>query len=106
MDPTPPPDIIAATKYIFQERGAGSDALDKMWVTNVRHEGPLTLCDGWLVRYPLNPERSYGAGGPSITIGGSRPHTGTLAPIVETRATVTCSRRQLTPFGPSPAPSP
>ena len=29
MDPTPPPEVVAMTKYTYEERGAGGDALDQ-----------------------------------------------------------------------------
>ena len=29
MEPTPPPDVVAMTKFMYEERGAGSDALDQ-----------------------------------------------------------------------------
>ena len=50
INPTPPPEVLAKTKYLLDESGAGNERSVKMWVTSVRHRGPLTLCTGWLVR--------------------------------------------------------
>ena len=101
MEPTPPPQIVAITKFTYQERGAGNDALDKMWVTSTHRVGPTLVCDGWLVRYPH-------AAGPKpgdanlFSIGGAAGGLG--PPVVDAVAHVTCSERALVPFTP-PSPS-
>lgn len=111
LEPTPPPEIIALTRFIFEERGTGNEARIKMWVTGIRHVGPATYCDGWLLRYPENPP-----GGAMPLFGshvlptnggqiGGLP-SGTLPPIVEASASTLCSERRLIPFAASPAPSP
>lgn len=115
LEPTPPPEILAITKYYYEERGSGGDSLIKMWVTNVHKEGAVTMCDGWLVRYPpaAQPSRSVGtASNPqsgsiaiSSSIGGT-VHPGLGAPIVEAHASAICSQRHLVPYAPSPAASP
>lgn len=116
LEPTPPPEVIAMTKFMYEQQSSGSDERIKMWVTNVRHVGMITMCDGWLLRYP--PATGTGAqqqigtatnpisGGvqASTTIGAK--HVGTLAPIVEANASAVCSERKLVPFAPSPASSP
>ncbi|HUA10265.1 MAG TPA: hypothetical protein VMA98_13440 [Candidatus Acidoferrales bacterium] len=101
MEPTPPPRIVAMTKFTYEEKGAGNDALDKMWVIATHRVGPTLVCDGWLVRYPHATGPT--AGGPNlIQIGGL---TGGLGPpVVDAVAHVTCSERALVPFTPpSPA---
>ncbi|HET9029454.1 MAG TPA: cell envelope integrity protein TolA [Candidatus Aquilonibacter sp.] len=115
LEPTPPPDVLAATKYIYEERGSGGDALIKMWVTNVYKDGPYTRCEGWMVRYPQTgqPTQVVGtathpiAGGISIggSIGGAA-HGGVGVPIIEAHATAICNGRKLQPFAPSPGASP
>jgi hypothetical protein len=112
MDPTPPPDVLQQTKYLFEERGSGGDSRVKMWVTSVRHDGPALICDGWLLRYPRasQPDFAHGtmahpvSGGIQVS-SGSLPG-GTLPPIVEEHASTTCTERALVPFAPPPTPSP
>lgn len=108
MDPTPPPEVVAATHWTYSERhNAGSDAQMKMWVTSMHRVGPALICEGWLVRYPQSPSAIGPAGnGTQISIGGSMPHPGVLPPIVQANASIECTQRGLVPFGPSPAPSP
>ncbi len=106
LNPTPPPEVLAATKFTFEERGTGGDARVKMWVTNVRHDGPFTICEGWLLRFPRStqPPTVQGtfthplAGGISISVGGNPGGVG--PPIVESHASTTCSARALVPFNP------
>ena len=107
MNPTPPPDIVATTKYTFTERGSGNDAKLVMWVTGTHREGPALICEGWLVRYPYNPD-SPGApkNGVAISIGGGTGRPGMLPPIVEAHATTSCNEHSLVPYAPSAAPSP
>jgi hypothetical protein len=107
MDPTPPPEIVAVTHWIYNARGGGSDAVLKMWVASVHREGPVLICEGWLVRYPQNPNATTAFGnGTQISIGAHPSRAGTLPPVVEARASIECTQRGLAPFGPSPAPSP
>lgn len=111
-EPTPPPEILALTKFIFEERGAGNDAKLKMWVTGTHRVGPALYCDGWLLRYPHSgqpPQRSGTmanpvAGGISIGVGSSPGGYG--RPIVESHASTLCSQRDLQPFAPSSGASP
>lgn len=111
--PTPPPDVVALTKFIFEERHSGNEARIKMWVTNVRHVGTLTYCDGWLLRFPQSPPATATFVQPPGThippangtqIGGVPG--GELPPIVEAGVSTLCSERALVPFAASPAPSP
>jgi hypothetical protein len=104
LAPTPPPDAIAQTKYYYEERGSGSDGLIKMWVSSVRHVGPLTICEGWMLRYPQAHQSAFG-NGTQITIGGPTGG-GLLPPIVEAHASIECSERSLVPFASSAATSP
>ena len=111
LEPTPPPEVVALTKFLFEERRTGNESRIKMWVTNVRRVGPATYCDGWLLRYPENPPGGFShvfpthvndANGAQI---GGLPG-GELPPIVESSASTLCSERALVPFAVSPAPSP
>ena len=114
MDPTPPPSVLARTKFLYEERGSGSDARIKMWVTGTRRVGPALMCSGWLVRYPQASQPAFRegtmthpvSGGIEIStnVGGSAAG-GVLAPIVEQRAEVECTARALVPFAAS-SPSP
>ena len=112
MEPTPPPEVVAVTKFMFQEKGAGSDALDKMWVTSTHREGPALICDGWMLRYPpaSQPAPKVGtmthpvSGGIAIQVGTA--NVGLGPPIVEASAHVSCTERALVPFAPPSSPSP
>ncbi len=116
MEPTPPPDVLAATKYIYRTRGGGSEGRVVMWVTQTRKEGLVTLCTGWLVRYPLaeaaptvpavqHPGDIAPANGTQISIGGSRA-PGLMPPIVDGIVTQACEARLLEPFSGPAASSP
>jgi hypothetical protein len=131
LEPTPPPDVLAKTKYIYEVRGTGNEARVKMWVLAAHKAGPTTICTGWLVRYPqaerggydvpAGPDstivRSNAPGGPAngtqIAIGGNSgnhqplsPFDAGLAPIVDGMVSQPCDGRLLVPFAPSPASSP
>ncbi len=131
MEPTPPPEVLARTKYIYAVRGTGGDALVKMWVVAARKAGPTTICTGWLVRYPQAIRGGYAdapgpdssvvhsnvhggdsANGTQISIGGGSgnaplsPFDSGIAPIVEGMLSQPCDGRALVPYAPSPASSP
>jgi hypothetical protein len=115
MEPTPPPEVVAMTKWTFEEKGAGSDALDKMWVTSTHRVGPALICDGWMLRYPevSQPAVKEGtmthpvAGGVTVGVGiGGTAGVGLGVPIVEASAHVTCTEHALVPFSPPSSPSP
>ncbi len=36
LEPTPPPEVLAQTKFIYKTRGGGSESQVVMWVTGVR----------------------------------------------------------------------
>jgi hypothetical protein len=116
MEPTPPPDVLAATKYLYRSQG-GSEGRVVMWVTQARKEGPLTICTGWLVRYPLaeaaptvpavqHPGDIPPANGTQISIGGGRGTPPLMPPIVDGIVTQACEARLLEPFSRSAASSP
>jgi hypothetical protein len=99
---------LAQTKYLYQTSG-GSEARTKMWVTSTRKVGPVTICSGWLVRWPIPPTTggNGGANGFQEAIFGARTAHGELAagntgqfPIIEAHATYVCSGRALQPFTP------
>ncbi|MBV9973345.1 MAG: hypothetical protein JO135_08420 [Candidatus Eremiobacteraeota bacterium] len=124
-EPTPPPDVVAKTKYIYRSAppnggflaqvGLGQRSFDRfvMWVTAMKKIGPITMCYGWLVRYPSAPP-SYGrvvagASGPLhggaviLPNPGPRPENGFM-PIIEADAAYVCPAGSLEPFSPQPPP--
>lgn len=107
LQPTPPPEVVALTRFTFEEKGAGDDALDKMWVTSTRRVGPALICEGWLVRYPhATGPAPNGPNLISISVGGSRGVPALGPPIVEAHATASCTERALVPFTRQSPPSP
>ncbi|MBV8067313.1 MAG: hypothetical protein JO113_04995 [Candidatus Eremiobacteraeota bacterium] len=131
LEPTPPPDVLAKTKYMYDVTGTGNEARVKMWVIAARKDGPTTICTGWLVRYPQAERGGYAVaagpdstivhsntyGGPAngtqITIGGGGPAKSALspfdagiAPIVDGMVSQPCDGRRLVPYAPSAASSP
>lgn len=109
LEPTPPPSVLAETKYLYRSSG-GSEARVEMWVTSVRKAGPTTICTGWLVRWPYNASASHAgdfapANGTQISIGGARS-PGVLPPVIDGIVTLPCEGRLLVPYEPSSAPSP
>jgi hypothetical protein len=129
LEPTPPPEVLAHTRYIYEVRGTGNEARVKMWVTAAHKAGPTTICTGWLVRYPQAIRGGYAeqatsgnvqgnvhagpANGTQISIGGGgasqeplSPFAAGTAPIVDGIVSQPCDGRLLTPYAPSPAPSP
>jgi hypothetical protein len=112
MEPTPPPSVLAQTKYLFDEKGDGGDAEVKMWVTGTHREGPVLMCDGWLVRYPQSsqPATQVGtmahpiAGGIAVHVGDAPPGRGRA--IVEGESHIACSEHALTPFAGAASSSP
>jgi hypothetical protein len=130
LEPTPPPDVLAKTKYMYEVHNTGGEARIKMWVTEARKAGPTTFCTGWLVRYPQAVRGDYTgptygdnnvqsnvhagpANGTQIAIGGGggaheplSPFAAGLAPIVDGMVSQPCDGRLLVPFAPSPVSSP
>jgi hypothetical protein len=131
LEPTPPPDVLAKTKYIYEVQGTGNEARVKMWVIAARKAGPTTICTGWLVRYPQAVRGGYSVaaapdpsivhsntqGGPAngtqISIGGGArsepplsPFDAGIAPIVDGMVSQPCDGRLLKPYVPSPVSSP
>jgi hypothetical protein len=115
LDPTPPPEIVAQTKFVFEETGkrAGFEGRIKMYVTAVHRAGPLTTCTGWVLRYPRSPgqygspsDRQIATGrvDPSGSDFGTPRTDYTVHPIVEANVTFACSARDLQPFAPSAPP--
>jgi hypothetical protein len=123
LEPTPPPEVLARTKYIYEVLGTGIEARVKMWVTQTRKAGPTTICTGWLVRYPEPIRGNYAplpsnvnagaANGTQITIGGGSgaqpplsPFDAGIAPIVDGMVSQPCDGRRLVPFAGSAGTSP
>lgn len=64
-EPTPPADVLAATKYLYVENvgsqhwkgwplGAAPEEIAvKMYVTSVKRIGPIQWCTGWVIRMPV-----------------------------------------------------
>ena len=108
-EPTPPPDVLAATKYLYVENIAGQkwkhwplgaapeELAVKMYVTSIKRIGPITWCTGWVLRYPMN---STDRGG--YTVDSDRDLT--PKPVIEPNASFICSGH-LEPFTP-PTPEP
>jgi hypothetical protein len=109
LDPTPPPDVVARTLYSYESGTSDEEKKVKMWVTSVRKEGPISICTGWLLTYPLPPPMSFPgqstSQGASFSIGGggraktalSRGEYG-QAPIIAANATFVCQGHLLKPF--------
>jgi hypothetical protein len=131
LEPTPPPDVLAKTKYIYEVTGTGNEERVKMWVVAARKAGVTTICTGWLVRYPQAVRGGYAVaagpdpsivhsstqGGPAngtqIGIGGGgraaaplSPFDAGIAPIVDGMVSQPCDGRLLKPYAPSPVSSP
>jgi len=134
LEPTPPPEVLAKTKYIYDVRGTGDEARVKMWVIAARKAGPTTICTGWLVRYPEPIRGGYAgaagnessvppvvqgdvhagpANGTQISIGGGGrsseplgPFDAGIAPIVDGMVSQPCDGRRLVPFTPTGPSSP
>jgi hypothetical protein len=123
LEPTPPPEVLARTKYIYEVRGTGNENRVKMWVIAARKEGPTTICTGWLVRYPQAIRGGYAplpsnvnagpANGTQISIGGNSgsheplsPFDAGMAPIVDGMISQACDGRLLVPYATSPGSSP
>ena len=112
-EPTPPPDVVAKTKYIYHSNGGRAADRFTMWVTALKKLGFLTMCYGWLVRYPSAPPSygsvSAGASGPLhggavvVPNPGPRPENGFM-PIIEPDAAYVCPAGSLQPFYPQAAP--
>ena len=63
-EPTPPPEVLAVTKYLYVENVAGQhwtkiigsapeERYVKMYVTKVKRIGFINWCTGWVVRAPM-----------------------------------------------------
>lgn len=116
LEPTPPPEALARTRYIFEGPAGGGHGRIKMWVASVQRKGPIVICTGWMVRFPETVSQGIlaGAGAPNlgangIQIGGQHTVQTGLAsgmdPIILGNGSMECSERALTPFTP-PASSP
>jgi hypothetical protein len=112
LEPTPPPSVLARTRYLFQGPAA-SDTI-KMWVVAVEHRGPILICNGWIVRYPQIVRQGVLTAsnvpvGPANGIQIGTQHqvpsgfAAGLDPIVVGMGNAECSMRSLVPFIPPPA---
>jgi hypothetical protein len=109
MEPTPPPDVLAKTKYIYRSQG-GSEGRIVMWVTEAHKSGITTTCTGWMVRYPLATEATVAstsgiqangippANGSNVSVGGPHAAPPLMPPIVEGMVTEPCEGRWLEPY--------
>lgn len=115
-DPSPPPDVLARTKFIYEAGGAkgfklfgGSEQRMKMYVTSIKKHGALSTCTGWVVRYPQGSAPAFGRLDSSGKLNTGYPGRGganSYEPVIETNATFECETSRLQPFTPPPAPSP
>ncbi len=99
-EPTPPPDVLAATKYLYEEDAhqAFSELRIKMYVTKVRKVGFVTVCTGWLLRYPFPPAHGTYRLDSNFNVAPK--------PEIEPGVTYVCNARNLKPYAPgSPAPT-
>jgi hypothetical protein len=103
LEPTPPPDVLARTKYIYEVKGTGNEDHVKMWVIAARKAGPTTICTGWLVRYPRAVRGGYAvAAGPDSTIVEARQtarrsqSVAAVAPMSPSARSTRASRRSWT----------
>lgn len=107
VEPTPPPDVLARTKFMYRsDRGTERVV---MWVTDAHKTGLTTTCTGWLVRYPVNAEPALAgsgtlhptdiapANGTQMSVGGGAGH-GYLPPVVDGIVTEQCEGRLLEPY--------
>ena len=82
-EPTPPPAVLAVTKYIYTENVSGErwkvsllgtspeERTIKMYVTSVRHVAGVQMCTGWVIRQPIagkdpwivEPDQTFPCGG-------------------------------------------
>lgn len=110
LEPTPPPSVLARTRYIYEGSVGGGDRL-KMWVTQIARKGPVLLCTGWMLRFPQTVAQGTVTApnvpvGPvnGIQVGTQHPVSSGLAagldPIVVGMGTSECTMRDLTPFAP------
>lgn len=117
-DPTPPPEVLARTKFIYENRGVakafkifgGSEQRIKMYVTDVKKHGAFSTCTGWLVRYPQGGSTpAFGSIGADGKLNAGYPGRGganTYQPVIEEHVTFECETARLEPFVPPAAPSP
>lgn len=115
VEPTPPADVLARTKFIYRSDRGNERVV--MWVTDAHRTGVTTICTGWLVRYPVNatpqlagagtlhPTDIGPANGMSMSVGGAAGR-GYLPPVVDGIVTEACEGRLLEPYAGSPASSP
>lgn len=100
--PTPPPEVLALTKFIMDSHRRGESVV-KMWVTGISKRGPLTICTGWLYRVPLKaPGYIQSVMSPSYNPNaanypGPQGEAGFKA-VVEPNASFVCAAGDLTPF--------
>lgn len=108
LEPTPPPAVLAETKYLYDGSVGGGDRM-KMWVTALQHRGPFLMCTGWMVRFPRTPgtdtlSPSIAAPANGIQIGTTRQvpsgFSAGMEPIVVGMGTMECTQRGLTPYAP------
>jgi hypothetical protein len=107
LEPTPPPSVLAQTKYIF-EGAAASDTI-KVWVVSLERRGPLLLCHGWILKFPQTIRQGVQTA-PNVPVGAANGiqigtqhsvwsgYTAGLSPIVEGMGDTECSQRSLVPY--------
>ena len=105
LEPTPPPEVLAQTKFTAEHRpgtqrwklwplgGAPEEEYVKFYVTDVRETGGVRTCRGWVIRYPVVP-------------GGNQYAQPNSKWIIERDVTFMCPK-DLVPYAPpSAAPQP
>ncbi|MBC5829728.1 MAG: hypothetical protein GIW98_05990 [Candidatus Eremiobacteraeota bacterium] len=109
-EPTPPPEVLARTKYIYRSGSLSAQGGNKLFGGQFKSERFVmayvtalegSTCTGWLIRYPRTPDRYGAAPGPfrpgSINYPGPQGENG-FRPIVEPDVSFRCDPKGLTPF--------
>jgi hypothetical protein len=116
-DPTPPPEILGKTKYIYESGNVakayrffgGREQRVKMYVTDIKRHGAFSTCTGWLVRFPMGSAPTFGQLGSDGKLNTGFPGRGganSYEAVIEPHVTFECETSRLQPYTPSAAPSP
>ncbi|MBV9271164.1 MAG: hypothetical protein JO165_08720 [Candidatus Eremiobacteraeota bacterium] len=105
LEPTPPPEVLAQTKFTSEHRpgtqrwklwplgSAPEESYVKFYVTDVRETAGVKTCRGWVVRYPIVP-------------GGNNYAQPNSKWIIERDVTFICPKDLVPYTPPSPTPQP
>jgi len=109
-EPTPPPEVLARTKFMYRSGSLSSQDANKLFGGSFRSErlvvGYVTAlegstCTGWLIRYPRAPDRYGQSPGPfrpgALNYPGPQGENG-FRPIIEPDVSFRCDPKLLTPY--------